>query len=61
MEVPVEADLVADLSALRKIPGITGVRKYLAAQEPLNPALLKQRNLFRVTELGIRLVLDDVR
>ncbi|WP_420439738.1 hypothetical protein [Candidatus Palauibacter sp.] len=59
MEVPVEADLVADLHALGDVPRVCGVGEYLAPQEPLDPALFLERDLLGVPERRVRFVLDD--
>ena len=54
-----EADLVANLHAVRHVPGVWGVGQNLAAQECFDAAFLHQRHLLRIAQVGIRLVLDD--
>ena len=59
VEVAGEADLVANLEAVGRIPGVRRVGQDLAAEERLDAALLGQRDLLGVAEVGVRLVLDD--
>ncbi len=59
VEVAVEADLVAGLHTLGVVPRVGGVGQDLPAQERLDAALLLERDLLRVAETRVRLVLDD--
>ena len=59
VEVAGEADLVADLDAVRGVPSVGGVGQHLPAKECFNTALLSERYLLRVPQVGVRLVLDD--
>ena len=51
VEVPGEADLVADLDAGRDVPCVGRVGQDLAAQEGLDAALLEEWDLLGVAEV----------
>ena len=59
VEVPREADLVADLGGVFLDPRIGRVGQHLAADEGLDAALFQQRHLLGVAQVGVGLVLDD--
>ena len=59
VEVAGEADLVAGLDAGRHVPRVGCVRQHLTAKERLHPTLFEERHLLGVSEVGVRLVLDD--
>ena len=59
VEVPREADLVADLGGVFLDPGIGRVGQHLAADEGLDAAVFQQRNLLGVAQIGVGLVFDD--
>ena len=58
VEVPREADLVADLGGVFLDPGIGRVGQHLAADEGLDAAVFEQRNLLGVAQIGVGLVFD---
>ena len=57
--MPGEADLVACLDGGRDVPCVGGVGEDLASDEGLDAALLEERDLLGVAEVGVGLVLDD--
>ena len=59
VEVPREADLVADLGGVFLDPRVGRVGQHLAADEGLDAALFQQRHLLGVAQVGVGLVLDD--
>src|SRR5689334_16435077 len=59
VKVAGEADFVADLHAVRNIPGIRRVRQDFSAQKSLDAAFFQKRYLLGVAEIRIGFVLDD--
>jgi hypothetical protein len=59
VEVPREADLVADLGGVFLDPGVGRVGQHLAADEGLDAAFFEQRHLLGVAQVGVGLVFDD--
>ena len=59
VEVPSEADFVADLDAGGVVPRVRCVGKYLSAQEALDTALFEERHLLGVAQVAVGFVLDD--
>jgi len=56
-----KAHFVANLDALRVVPGVLCIGQDLATDEGVNAALSEPRYLLDVTQVRVMLVLDDVR